>query len=223
VLWIIICGVGFVTVLAILGWLSRDSRSHPWSPPALGSWTSVAAVAAAFCLGVLVTLLLRVGDGDQASSSRGTVDRPTSSARAVAPSTATSTRSTEPRQAPEGSKSPSASRSRTTSTATTERPARSTGPTDSTPRIETSTSVYFGRPSETVQIPGRYRGVQGKRELRVQLQRGSEWTQFPLPVSTRKSGEFRAYVYVGKIGTYRLRIVDPAEHRSSKPVTLELF
>jgi hypothetical protein len=191
VLEIIICGVGFVTVLAVLSWLSRDSRAEystraPWK-----SWSWVAATAVCVGSGVVVALLLRMDDTDQVSSAGRAADEP-SRTGTPAPSTAASKRSTESAVA-------------------------------STPRIETTTTVYFGRPFETVDIPGRYRGVQGSRELRVQLLRDHVWRQFPLPVVTRQSGEFRAYVYVGKPGTYRLRIVDPAERRSSKSLTLQLF
>ena len=197
---IIICGVGFVTVLAVLSWLSRDSRADHSAPPRWKSWSWVAATAVCVSSGVVVALLLRMDDTDQVSSAGRAADEP-SSTGALVPSTATSQRSAEPRQALEGSESAVAS----------------------TPRIETTTTVYFGRPFETVDIPGRYRGVQGSRELRVQLRRGNVWRQFPLPVVTRQSGEFRAYVYVGKPGTYRLRIVDPAEQRSSKSLILQLF
>ena len=91
------------------------------------------------------------------------------------------------------------------------------------PRIETTTAFYFGRPSETVQIPGRYRGVQGARQLRVEVMRGGEWSQFPLPVVTEQAGDFRAFVYLGRTGTYQLRIVDPEERRSSRVLILQLF
>ena len=159
-----------------------------------------AATAVCVGSGVVVALLLRMDDTDQVSSAGRAADEP-SRTGTLAPSTAASKRSTEPRQEPERSESAAAP----------------------TPRIETTTAVYFGRPFETVDIPGRYRGVQGSRELRVQLLRDHVWRQFPLPVVTRQSGEFRAYVYVGKPGTYRLRIVDPAERRSSKSLTLQLF
>ena len=199
-LWIIMCAVGFVTVLAVISWLSGDSWPYYWTPPAMSSWKSVAATAVGLGLVVLVTLLLRMDDADQAKLGEGAADKPASSTSTVPPSTATSTRSIEPRQTREGSKRPAAS----------------------APRIETTTATYFGRPFGTVEIPGRYRGIQGSRELRVQLQRGSEWTQFPLPVVTQESGEFRAYVYLGRSGTYRLRIVDPEERRSSRLLTLQL-
>ena len=197
---IIICGVGFVTVLAVLSWLSRDSRADHSIPPPWKSWSWVAATAVCVSSGVVVALLLRMDDTDQVSSAGRAADEPSSTAT-LAPSTASLTRSTEPRQEPEGSESA----------------ARST------PRIETTTAVYFGRPFETVDIPGRYRGVKGSRELRLQMLRGNVWRQFPLPVITRQSGEFRAYVYVGKPGSYRVRIVDPAEQRSSRSLTLQLF
>ena len=95
--------------------------------------------------------------------------------------------------------------------------------TSAAPRIETSTDLYFGRPHETIHIPGRYTGVRGPRELRVEVRHGSRWVQFPLPVVTQRSGRFRAYVYLGRTGTYQVRIVDPEERRRSRPLVLELF
>ena len=199
-LWIIICAAGFVTVLAVLGWLSRDSRAPHWPPFPGKSWRWAAATAVCASVGVVVALLLRMDDTDQTTAAGRGAEEP-SSTGTLAASTASSRGGTESRQVPEGPESPAAS----------------------TPRIETTTGVYFGRPFETVHITGRYKGIQGARELRVQMLRGSVWRQFPLPVITQQSGEFRAYVYVGKTGTYRLRIVDPDERRRSKTVTLQLF
>ena len=41
--------------------------------------------------------------------------------------------------------------------------------TDRVAPIETSSTSYFGRPYETVQIPGTYRGVEGATEFRVRV------------------------------------------------------
>jgi hypothetical protein len=86
-------------------------------------------------------------------------------------------------------------------------------------RIATSSLFYFGRAFETIPIPGSYQGVAGAATLQVQLRRASEWSPFPLPVVTQPSGEFRAYVELGR-GQYRLRIVDPATGTTSRVLTL---
>jgi hypothetical protein len=89
-------------------------------------------------------------------------------------------------------------------------------------RIETTSLTYFGRPFETVQIPGRYRGVSGSTRLRVQVEEPGGWTPYPLPIITQPSGQFRAFIELGEAGRYRLRIVDPARHRASQVVTLQV-
>ena len=83
--------------------------------------------------------------------------------------------------------------------------------------------MLFGRPHETILIPGRYHGVRGPRELRVEVRRDGRWTRFPLPVVTARSGHFSAYVYLGRTGYYQLRLVDPLERRTSRRLVLELF
>jgi len=104
----------------------------------------------------------------------------------------------------------------------TSAPSTETSPPTSGRRIETTSSFYFGRPFETIHIEGRYRGVHGATELRVQLRQADGWTQFPLPVVTQPSGRFRAYVELGQ-GQYQLRIVDPDRGRASRVLTLLLF
>jgi hypothetical protein len=101
-------------------------------------------------------------------------------------------------------------------------PSDATAPRTSGRRIQTTSSFYFGRPFETILIEGRYRGVNGGTELRVQRRQGHRWTQFPLPVVTQPSGKFRAYVELGQ-GQYQLRIVDPDRGRASRVLTLLLF
>jgi hypothetical protein len=89
--------------------------------------------------------------------------------------------------------------------------------------IVTTSASYFGRPFESIQIAGRYRGVHGPTSLRVQLRQGRGWTQFPLPAVTAASGRFHAYVELGRPGRYHLRLVDPAGNTASRPVTLLVF
>jgi hypothetical protein len=89
-------------------------------------------------------------------------------------------------------------------------------------RITTSSLLYFGRPFETIQIPGTYEGVDGATTLRLQLRRGNEWELFPLPVVTEPSGAFRAYVELSR-GQHRLRLVDPDTGLTSEVLTLLLL
>ncbi len=95
-------------------------------------------------------------------------------------------------------------------------------PAPTGPAIETTSELYFGRPYETIPIPGRYHGVQHPTRLRVQLLQPDGWQSFPLPTVTRESGHFRAHVELGA-GEYRLRLVDPATGTTSLTLTLLLF
>jgi len=99
----------------------------------------------------------------------------------------------------------------------------STGPAASASRIETTSLTYFGRPFETIEIQGWYRGAPGRTRLRVQLERFKGWTQYPLAAVTQPSGKFRAFVELGEAGEHRLRIVDPKRGYSSAVLTLLVF
>ena len=90
----------------------------------------------------------------------------------------------------------------------------SASPASATPvpaaRIETTERIFFGRPHETIAIPGTYRGVTAAATLRIQLRVPGGWEDFPLPVVTQETGGFRAYV-------------DPATGTTSKALTLLLL
>ena len=90
------------------------------------------------------------------------------------------------------------------------------------PRIETAERVFFGRPHETIAIPGTYHGVTAAATLRIQLRVPGGWKDFPLPVVTQETGSFHAYVELGR-GEYRVRLVDPATGTTSKHLTLLLL
>jgi hypothetical protein len=89
-------------------------------------------------------------------------------------------------------------------------------------RIETTERVFFGRPHETISIPGTYHGVTAPATLRIQLRVPGGWKDFPLPVVTQATGSFQAYVELGR-GEYRLRLTDPATGTASKALTLLLL
>ena len=89
-------------------------------------------------------------------------------------------------------------------------------------RIETAERVFFGRPHETIAIPGTYHGVTAAVTLRIQLRVPEGWKDFPLPVVTQETGSFQAYVELGR-GEYRLRLVDPATGTTSQDLTLLLL
>lgn len=160
-------------------------------------WLLVAAVVVAFGLGVLTTVMLR--DGEQGRSVDRVASGEPSRSRAAEP-TPTPAPIPEPKQASERSSVPAASKA----------------------GIWTPTSSYFARPFETIQIAGRYPGVDGPRELRLQLRQPDGWSQLPLPVVTRPSGEFRAYVELA-YGHHRLRIVDPNSGKTSQVLTALVF
>jgi hypothetical protein len=56
--------------------------------------------------------------------------------------------------------------------------------------------------------------------LRVQRWEGGKWLAFPVPTKTNQSGEFTAYVELGKPGRYQLRVLDPGSGVTSKPFVL---
>ena len=95
-------------------------------------------------------------------------------------------------------------------------------PPVSAPRIETTERVFFGRPNETIAIPGTYHGVTAAATLRIQIRVPGGWEDFPLAVVTQETGSFQAYVELGR-GEYRLRLVDPATGTTSKDLTLLLL
>jgi hypothetical protein len=164
------------------------------------SWRVVAAIVVAFGLGVVAALMLR--DDDHTTSVAGAADRQ-AAPDISAPSNPTSppTRSPAPREPADAATSPPAPAS----------------------RIETTSWIYLAKPFETVQIAGRYQGVRGPTELRVQLRKPRGWTQFPLPTVTEASGKFRAFVELGKPGQYRLRIVDSKRDRTSGVLTVLVY
>ena len=157
----------------------------------------LATIVVALGVILLSTLLLR--DEDRVTSGGHAADRPTG-IMSRAPSTPTT---------PLASMAP-----------TQADPSTSPAPAS---RIETSSLTYFGRPFETIHIPGRYRGVPGSTRLRVQVKEPAGWTPYPLPTVTLPSGQFRAFIELGEAGKYRLRIVDPARHQASQVVTLLVF
>ncbi len=56
--------------------------------------------------------------------------------------------------------------------------------------------------------------------LRVQRWEGGMWLDFPVPTTTNQSGEFTAYIEVGKAGRYLLRVLDPESGVESEPFAL---
>jgi hypothetical protein len=73
---------------------------------------------------------------------------------------------------------------------------------------------------ETVKVFGRYADEAPGSELRVQMQRGAKWVDFPLPTVVQPSGRYKTYVEVGHLGRNKLRVVDPASGAVSNIVTL---
>jgi len=77
------------------------------------------------------------------------------------------------------------------------------------------------RPFETVRVQGTYRGG-ADTFLRVQRWEGGKWLTFPVPTKTDQSGKFTAYVELGQPGRYRLRVLHPGTHLTSKPFVLAI-
>ena len=60
----------------------------------------------------------------------------------------------------------------------------------------------------------------GHRFLQVQWWVNGSWRAFPVPAKTDPSGEFTAYVELGRPNSYRLRVRDPQSGVTSEPFTL---
>jgi len=110
-------------------------------------------------------------------------------------------------------------------------PSTSTAPTtpgdgDHTPSspvqeksIRLDDAAYSAQPFETVPIQGTYRGG-ADTLLRVQRWESGRWLTFPLPTTTDQSGQFTAYVELGRLGRHRLRMLDPDSGVTSRPMVL---
>ena len=169
-------------------------------------------------LGLAVFGALLLDDPDQ-SGSRATTGDGELPAPTTAPTTATAPAS-GPASSTSAAGSPTTVTSPTKTASATGSASASPSVTPVTePRIETSDSFYFGEPFETILIPGTYVGVAGPARLRVQLRQPDGWAWFPLPVFTRPSGEFRAFVEMAA-GSYRVRLFDPVSGVKSRVLTV---
>jgi hypothetical protein len=56
--------------------------------------------------------------------------------------------------------------------------------------------------------------------LWVERSEGAKWVAFPVPTKTDHSGQFTAYVELGRPGRYQLRVIDPDSGVTSKPIVL---
>ena len=74
--------------------------------------------------------------------------------------------------------------------------------------IQLEDSADSAQPFQAVRIQGTYRGG-ADTFLWVQRWEGGTWVAFPIPTKTDQSGQFTAYVELGKPGHHRLRVVDP--------------
>ena len=85
--------------------------------------------------------------------------------------------------------------------------------------IQLEDSAVFGEPFQPVGIQGTYHGG-ADTFLQVQRWEGGKWVAFPVPTKTDQSGQFTAYVELGRPGRYRLRVLDPDTGVLSKPFVL---
>ena len=85
--------------------------------------------------------------------------------------------------------------------------------------IQLEDSAVSGKPFQAVRIQGTYHGG-ADTFLQVQRWEGGRWVAFPVPTKTDQSGQFTAYVELGRPGRYRLRVLDPHSGVKSKPFVL---
>jgi hypothetical protein len=69
--------------------------------------------------------------------------------------------------------------------------------------------------NERINLTGRYRGGDGRR-LQVQRFEG-RWVDFPVSASVSE-GSFRTYIFSGRVGSNRFRMLDERSGRSSNEV-----
>jgi hypothetical protein len=85
--------------------------------------------------------------------------------------------------------------------------------------IQLADLATSARPFEAVRIQGTYHGGPATF-LRVQRWERGMWLDFPLPTRTDRSGQFTAYIELGRPGRYWLRVVDPGSAVTSRPFVL---
>jgi hypothetical protein len=74
-----------------------------------------------------------------------------------------------------------------------------------------------------VPVTGSYPAADPGTSLHIQLlDADGNWLSFPLPVAVGESGRFATYVELGRRGTSRLRVVDPASGATSNVVKVEM-
>jgi hypothetical protein len=73
--------------------------------------------------------------------------------------------------------------------------------------------------NERINLTGVYPGAEGA-SLQVQRFEGS-WVDFPVSASVR-GGAFTTYIYTGRSGANRFRVVDKASGRKSNPVRVRI-
>lgn len=81
------------------------------------------------------------------------------------------------------------------------------------------TLLATAEPFETVPVHGVYRGG-GERFVEVQHWTDGAWQSFPVPAKADTSGQFTAYVELGRPTRYQLRFVDRQSGVKSEPFTL---
>jgi hypothetical protein len=85
--------------------------------------------------------------------------------------------------------------------------------------IQLEASAVSAKPFQAVRIQGRYHGA-ADTFLWVERSEGAKWVAFPVPTKTDHSGQFTAYVELGRPGRYWLRVIDPDSGVTSKPFVL---
>jgi hypothetical protein len=94
--------------------------------------------------------------------------------------------------------------------------------TRSTQEITLNVSTTVNRLA-TVPVTGSYHAAEPGTSLHVQLrEEDGSWLSFPLPIAVDESGRYETYVELGRPGTNRLRVVDPASGTTSNVVTVDV-
>jgi hypothetical protein len=117
----------------------------------------------------------------------------------------------EPTTTPEAFPDPPGSTARPAPT----RPSVSPKPRKRTPAITLRASPRRVSANQRINLTGAYRGGQGRR-LQVQRFEG-RWVDFPVTATVR-DGSFRTYIFSGRTGPNRFRMLDERSGRASNAV-----
>jgi hypothetical protein len=93
-------------------------------------------------------------------------------------------------------------------------------PTQKTREITLQAFPQNASPNERINLTGNYQGGEGAR-LQVQRYEGGSWVDFPVSTSV-SGGAFATYIYTGRTGENRFRVLDQGSGEKSNAVRIRI-